>query len=372
MTDPKQDGKPLVETRTPKKKVTTGIFDNLRKLPAPHPVEEILGLSPTEETPTPPTPPTPRTPPTSRTARTPREASSPVAPERDYTKVANSIVREAVAGGYFVGKSKQLYDFLYAKTRGAIVPVRSVKITKPRLMQGSGIGSERTLLKNMRHLEAIGLLQINVTDGAHGGNEYRVFLPEEVNLEGEPTPPTPPTPPTADDVRHALQKVGYVPPVESGVRGVGSNLMDSTTSGESKTFIKDYRTIDDDAALAGLIETLKSATKEVTGREITTSESDRWKELADVLMVELKIAAARTNVSSVPAFLAEHLRRRLWKIDKKQARAEGRELPDEVASEPQGSVDAGSCTDCGGSGWWYPEGESKGVAKCRHEKLNIN
>lgn len=85
-------------------------------------------------------------------------------------------------------------------------------------------------------------------------------------------------------------------------------------------------------------------------------------------MAELKIAAARTTVSSVPAFLAEHLRRRLWKIDKKQARAEGTELPDDtVKSSP--SVDAAECPDCGGSGWWYPEGEAKGVTKCRHEKL---
>jgi hypothetical protein len=154
------------------------------------------------------------------------------------------------------------------------------------------------------------------------------------------------------------------------VRGVGSNPTVSIASGDSKTFLKDQRTNDDDApALAAMIETLKAATKEITGRDIGMAESERWKELADVLIAELKIAAARTTVSSVPAFLAEHLRRRLWKIDKKQARAEGRELPDEAVSTPQGSVDASSCPDCGGSGWWYPDGEAKGVAKCKHEKL---
>lgn len=66
---------------------------------------------------------------------------------------------------------------------------------------------------------------------------------------------------------------------------------------------------DDDAALAGMITILKSATKEITGKEVSTAESNRWKELAEVLIAELKIAAARTTVSSVPAFLAEHLRR---------------------------------------------------------------
>jgi hypothetical protein len=89
-----------------------------------------------------------------------------------------------------------------------------------------------------------------------------------------------------------------------------------------------------------------------------------------VLVAELKIAAARTTVSSAPAFMAEHLRRRLWKIDKKQARAEGRELPDEAVSKIQ-TIDASKCSDCGGSGWWYPDGEAKGVAKCKHEKLTV-
>jgi hypothetical protein len=41
----KKDDAPIVQTRTPKKKVP-GIFDNLRRLPAPHPVEEIMGLTP--------------------------------------------------------------------------------------------------------------------------------------------------------------------------------------------------------------------------------------------------------------------------------------------------------------------------------------
>src|SRR5947209_8834905 len=48
-------------------------------------------------------------------------------PERDFSRVANSITREAVPAGLFKGKSKQLYDQLYALTRGAIVPKRKVR-----------------------------------------------------------------------------------------------------------------------------------------------------------------------------------------------------------------------------------------------------
>lgn len=364
MTDPKETSKPKVQIREPKKK-TQGIFDNLRKIDT-HPVEEILGLVPHAEIErTPPTPPTPRT------ARTP-----PVAPERDYMKVANSITREMVSGGHFSGKSKQLYDFLYSKTRGAVVPARSIRITKPKLMLGAGIGSERTLLKNIAHLKSIGLLKVSITDGKHGGNEYIVLLPEEVESPEQPTPRTPPTPPTprhAQHGRHALQKVGGVRGVESGVGGVGSETIESTTSGEDKTFsLRPQKTIDDDdAALAGFTSILKRAAKDVTGKEPSVSEAERWRELGELLSTELKIAAARTAVSSVPSFFAEHLRRRLFKKDQKQM-AEEASSPSssKPGAQPLTDEQIRACRDCGGSGLYYPEGYEKGVTRCRHEKLS--
>jgi hypothetical protein len=33
------------------------------------------------------------------------------------------------------------------------------------------------------------------------------------------------------------------------------------------------------------------------------------------------------------------------------------------------SLDTKSCPDCQGSGFWYPEGVEKGVAKCKHKRL---
>jgi hypothetical protein len=223
--------------------------------------------------------------------------------------------------------------------------------------------SHNTLKAHLKHLSRVGLLKVYYVRGDNTGAEYEVFLPEEV------APPTTHHPPTSHEpsTSHNL-----APPTSQNLvlGGGGQVPVLSTVSESLKTSYKtkEERT-DDDAALAGLNAALKSATKEITGRELSPSENERWKEVADVLIAELKIAAARTTVSSVPAFLAEHLRRRLWKLDKKQARAEGRELPDEAVSAPQGSVDASSCPDCGGSGWWYPEGEGKGVAKCKHEKL---
>jgi hypothetical protein len=368
MTDLKEANKPIVETRVPKKKVQAGIFDNLRKLPAPHPVEEILGLA---------APSTPSTLSTGTTASTPTRPSilstkvnskPAVAPERDYTRVANSIVRQAVPSGMFGeqgGKSKELYDTLYALTRGAIIPKRKIRIPKDQLMKKAGIGSGVTLRKNLGRLRAANLIKESIVPGTHGGNEYEVFLPEEVGLTGS----TPSTPSSAGTGSNPPQMREAVEALDARGSSPGLSVDESTVSSDDKTFLKDLRTIDDDAALAGLNSVLKAVAYELTNKELSPAETDRWRELGEVLVAELKIAAARTTVSSVPAFLAEHLRRRLWKIDKKQARAEGRELPDETPSTQQSNVDASSCSDCGGSGWWYPEGESKGVAKCKHEKL---
>ena len=344
----------------PKKRQPSPALNDILSQYAPAPTPAEAEQSETR------TPRTPRTPRTARTAGMPRTPPTskvmPVAPERDFTRVANSIVRDVVPGGYFIGKSKQVYDYLYQRTRGAIVPVRSVTISKPALMQGCGIGSERTLLKNLAHLKGLGLVNVTYTDGKHEGNSYEVFLPEEVGLR---TPRTPPTPATSGTSRHARAEVPPVPPVESGVRDVAPDLVESTTSGGPKTLIKtntDY----DDEAFADFVSALKKATREVTGREVSPTERQRWSELADLLVTELKIAAGRTTVSNVPAFFTEHLRRRLWKKEKRQIEAEAA-----VSSSPSmsGGFDASQCPDCFGTGMWYPEGYDRGVARCRHDKL---
>ena len=84
-----------------------------------------------------------------------------------------------------------------------------------------------------------------------------------------------------------------------------------------------------------------------------------------MLVTELKIASARTTVSSAPAFFAEHLRRRLFKKDKRQIEREATE----PRPDPPAALDKTKCPDCGGSGYYYPEGYDKGVARCDHKKL---
>jgi hypothetical protein len=145
-------------------------------------------------------------------------------------------------------------------------------------------------------------------------------------------------------------------------------VLESKITGQLNTDLKEKR-FDDDDAFAAFVNSWREATREITGRETSQSESERWRELADVLITELKIAAARTTISSVPAFLSEHLRRRLWKKDKQQLSEEVK--GDTISKPTERNIDISKCPDCGGSGMYYPGGYEKGVAKCRHESLKV-
>ena len=282
-----------------------------------------------------------------------------IAPERDFTRVANSIIRDAVPSGLFAGKRKQLYDFLYSQTRGAVVPTRTVRISKERLMKGADIGSEVTLRQNLTHLKNAGLLIERVIGGSRGGNEYEVFLPEEVAA----------TPSRGGNPLYPLYTLYFLEGLEAletrASRG-GLNVENTDTSASPKTLYK-TNTRDDDEAFARFLDFMAKVNREITGRAPSAAEAEKWGELAEVLITELKIAAGRTTVSSVPAFLAEHLRRRLWKKEKRQIEAEGAASAVSAATP---NVDPAQCPDCYGTGMWYPQGYDRGVARCRHEKLS--
>lgn len=125
---------------------------------------------------------------------------------------------------------------------------------------------------------------------------------------------------------------------------------------------------DDDEAFTEFVNLLRENAREITGRQPSAAEAGKWRELAEVLITELRIAAGRTTVSSVPAFLAEHLRRRLWKLeDRKQPPAGAGEA--EASGSTVTRDEARQCPDCFGTGMWYPEGFDKGVARCEHKSL---
>ncbi|HEY0169725.1 MAG TPA: hypothetical protein VGB98_01645 [Pyrinomonadaceae bacterium] len=107
-----------------------------------------------------------------------------------------------------------------------------------------------------------------------------------------------------------------------GSGGEGQPVDSSTTSGDDKTLIKTNTENDDDDGFAALVEKLKIASREVSGKEPSKADAERWSEVAELLVTELKVAASRTTVTSAPAFLAEHLRRRLRKADLRQIERE--------------------------------------------------
>jgi hypothetical protein len=296
---------------------------------------------------------------------------APVAADRDFNRRPNSLERDALPAGLFPGTSKKLYDALFLRTRGAHQPTRTIKATRTELMKWSGIGSRNTFLAHMRHLTMVGLVVRHFEVGDNNGAIYEICIPEELDLKNLPTsahlgPPRlapahlgSPQPSSAQNlVLGSAQKMG---------RGGPSQPVESTELNLTpNTFIKTNTERDDDEALAGFVSEIKKAAKDISGRELSPAEAERWTELASVLVTELKIAAGRTTVSSIPAFLAEHLRRRLWKKEKRQIEAEA---TNSSTAAPAQKVDASQCPDCFGTGMWYPEGFEKGVARCRHEKL---
>jgi hypothetical protein len=277
----------------------------------------------------------------------------PIAPERNYNKRANSLEHSALPSGLFPGASKKIYDALYVRTRGAINATRTVQAKHRELMAWANIKDVKTVKTHLNKLREQGLVAWHTLKGEHEGSFYEVFLPEEVSPDLAQAKATPsPILKTDSDQAQNLDWVGL------------PKVVDSQRASElPKTSSKTKERNTDDEAFAKL----RAAAKEITGKEATD-----WQELDEVLTTELRIAAGRTTVSSVPAFLAEHLRRRLWKTDKARLDASGGPVEAQERASGGGAghkVDASKCPACFGTGMFYPEGFDKGVTRCDHPAL---
>ena len=340
-------------TKLPLREPAKPLGHSEAKQPSPdHPIFNLIGPAREAESATSPISTTHHPPPTDHPPTT-----QPIAPTRDFVRVPNSVVRDALPAGLFKGESKKTYDALYQRTRGAVTPRRSLRATLAEVMVWAGV-SHNTLKGHLKHLVRVGLVKIHYVRGDNTGAEYEVFTPEE----------TPPTTHHPDTTHPPPSSQNLAPPTTQNlVLGGGGQVIDSKrTSEPDNTFFNTNTENNDDEAFAKFISALRAAGREVNGKEPSALDSERWAELAELLITELKIAAGRTNsVSSVPAFLTEHLRRRLWKKDKQQVEAEASEKRE--GQSPK--VDASQCPDCFGTGMWYPGGFEKGVARCNHEKL---
>jgi hypothetical protein len=245
----------------------------------------------------------PTTPVTTVTRVTPVTVDA--APKRDFTRVANSVIRDAVPAGVFTGKGKQLYDYLYTHTRGAIIPTHSTRIPTEQVMRGAGM-TRHTYRAHVQRLVSTGLVSVEERPGEHGGNVFTVYLPEEIGINrsyrGD-----------RGDTSDSGQNLPVVQGSEVDTGDRSLNVAQHETSGISQTLIKTTTKNDDEAlALSGLNSILIEAVRKITGRAPKASEREQWAELARTLVEELNGAAARAeSVSSVPAFLNAHLRRKL-------------------------------------------------------------
>jgi hypothetical protein len=200
----------------------------------------------------------------------------------------------------------------------------------------------------LEHLQNVGLISIKPLVGSLVGNEYEVFTPEEASTRIS----------SISSTTSPIQNLVDLDILDSSISSITQSTENTGGYTPPKTSFKTNTENDDDKAFAKFAQVMQDAAKQVTGKRINPSDKERLGELAELLATELKIAAARTtNVSSVPAFLAEHLRRRLWKTDKKQLGEEGRS---EIspAKTTLSSEQARDCPDCGGSGMYYPGGKA--------------
>lgn len=220
-------------------------------------------------------------------------------PKRDYTKVANSINRDAVPSGLFKGTSKNTYDVLYQRSRGAITPTRILKAVQSDLQSWTNL-SHNTLRSHLKHLQSVGLVEVHYKLGDNAGAEYEIFLPEEIDLPSyHPLPP----PTTSQNVGGGTYQNLLVG---------GGGLMPENIEENELLRLSLKTNTSDDEAFAGFIENFQTAAEEITGKKLSKHERENLEKLADLLILELRIAARRTdNISSVPAFLTEVLRRRL-------------------------------------------------------------
>jgi hypothetical protein len=245
--------------------------------------------------------------------------TAPIAPARDFNKRANSIERDAMPSGMFPGTSKKLYDALYLRTRGAVKPSRMIRATKKDLAVWSGIKNRKTIDAHLRYFDMVGLVRREWIPGQNEGYKFEVVLPEEIGQGVRP--PLVVRPLEESDrklVRGSDQKTGS---------GGQTQIVDSQdASGEPQTIFKTVGKNPDDDEFG---QRLRALERELTGK---SSPSAKWTPLFDLLADELKAAAARTgSVSDVPAFLVEHLRRRLAKPDAPARRGEGkRAVPTEA------------------------------------------
>lgn len=276
------------------------------------------------------------------------ELTLPLAPVRDYNKRANSIDRDALPLGVFPGASKKIYDAVYLRTRGAIVPSRTIQATRRELMLWSGIQNIKTINAHLKRLKDCGLFKVVNFVGEQSGSIYEVFLPEEIGLDLNPDQTqTSHTSTIPSPVPDQIQKMDSDQTQKTVWVGSGKPIENKGASGEAKTLLKTLKLSDDEAPLISAFEKLNEAARAATGKELTKKDLEAFEEIVELIINETSIARTRTNSISVYLkFAAENLRRRLYSkspVKKLAEKAKANSIQvgkNEFAPEPLGEFKA--------------------------------
>ena len=224
-----------------------------------------------------------------------QELADSGSPRRDFQKIPNSIIREALPERLFRGKSKQVWDYLWSISRGAITPGRTLKKSRNEIKNGSGLGSMVTVDAALLHLESVGLIAKRQAIGSPGGNEYEIFSLEEAAANFTSIAPS---------QAAAIGETGHF----SNAGDAPNNEAAPTSRAFAQAHEAHPGIMQDFAAV------LLAAGETVLGAELPVNSQERkhWRTLGELLAEELKEAAQKAkSVTSVPAFLTAHLKRKL-------------------------------------------------------------
>ena len=239
-----------------------------------------------------------------------KKFESEISPVRDFQKVPNSIPRNL---DLFRGKSKQVWDYLWSVSRGAINPTRTIRKSRNEIKKNSKLGSMVTVDAAIGHLEKIGLIKVIPNIGSIGGNEYEIYTPEETDMYYTSIASIA----SIASNTSLTQNLVVLDTPESSISSTTQTITKKDSYANAKTSLKTNIKNDDEERLhkvfAPMMKRLNAAVEKLTGKGVTENETEKWGTFADLLILELEAAASRTdNISSVPAFLTEVLRRQFF------------------------------------------------------------
>ena len=274
------------------------------------------------------------------------------------------------------------------------------QVTVSTLMERTGYRSDKTIRAAITGLVLKGLISRRAQHNNPQGDEYQIL-----DYSGTAVP------------QYRSTAVKSTAVLESKITGVYLNTCKNMSD-------------DDTHTLQAFTLHITETARELMGGELPDSpqEQERWKDCACVLMDELKKAVSRAEgISSLPAFFAEHLKRRFSQKTREprstrkksitetaitmadEESGKGKSLfsledclayADHLKNTGQGITNPGGygttiyrtgeadtlveewlknkdapkfeverCPDCNGSGFIYPNGIEGGVVRCKHPSL---